>query len=100
MPHRSLPGTLFARLQEIVLLTGALVQRGIAVMGLRALEHAFTHETPDGRRQFRKPILTFVRLGYWMLGGVATNKWDSPAAEATAAQSSPETGRPGIHPRL
>ena len=89
MPHRILPGTFLIRLQEIFLLTGALVQRGIAVVGLRTLEHAFTHEASEGQRQFRKPILFFVRLGYWMLGGVTTSKWDSLEAKSSSPQKHP-----------
>jgi len=86
MPHRSLPGTLYARLQESFLLIGALFHRGVAVLGLRSLEHAFTRETPEGRRELRKPILFFVRIGYWMLGGVTTSKWDAPEAKAAPKQ--------------
>jgi len=87
MPHRNLPGGIVARLQDGLLLSGALLYRGIAVIGLYSLEHAFTHQkTPDSPRQLRKPLLFFLRIGYWMLGGVTTGNWDTPQAKASSSK--------------
>jgi hypothetical protein len=87
MRTHTLPGTLLARLQDALVLTGALVHRGIAVVGLRSLEYAFTRETRDGERQLRKPVLWMVRVGYWMLGGVATGKWNAPEPKTSPKQN-------------
>lgn len=77
MPHRSLPGTIVARLQDGFILSGALFHRGVVVLGLRSLDQAFTRQqTQGGPRELRKPIRTLARLGYWMLGGVTTGNSD------------------------
>lgn len=74
---RSLPGTVWARLKVGLTLLGALAQRGIAVLGLRSLDYAFQR---NRSRELKGPLRFLVILGYWMLGGVTTGKWDSPEA--------------------
>lgn len=75
MKDRRLPGTPLARLKEGFVLSGALVRLGIANAGMRSLNYAFERKHS---RQLSRPFFLLVAMGYRMLKGVTTGKWNGP----------------------
>jgi hypothetical protein len=80
MTRNSLPGSIWTRLKYGLLLTGALLSRAIAVVGLRSLDYAFKRRNSQQElRHLSRPLRFLVSLGYWMLGGVTTGNWNEPS---------------------